>query len=487
MLLLLLGVGGIAIADDAPKPPATSPSSQPTTAASSQPTTAPSGTHTVKKGRISMKIDATGTFLPATPVELRIRPDAFKGELTIVAAAANGASVKKGDTILQIDPTDLNRELEAARNELTTAKANQAKAEADVTLGEKADALAMKQAANATKKGDSDLKWWDDLNGPQMLQQTELQLKQIGAMVEDQGDELDQLKKMYKTEDLTNATADIVVKRAVRSLEIAKTSLKMQQDLAKKVKEYDQPQSRLPLEIAAEQSKQAMDALKATQAQSKITRGTALKTAQLATATVEKKVADLERDLAQLTITAASDGTVVYGSVAEGAVTPVDAKTLRPKEKLAAGTSVMVLFTPGALKLAFDLPESKLGGVKTGMRAKVSPVAWPELTYEGGVAALPPLGKASGADQTFTASVDLSNVDARILPGMKATVKIDAGQGDEYPLVPVAAVSGGKVRVKAKDGKEQEREVVTGRTDGTNVEVRQGLNEGDEIFTGPKS
>jgi multidrug efflux pump subunit AcrA (membrane-fusion protein) len=480
----LLGVVGIAIADDAPKTPATT---SPTSAPSSQPTTAPSAMQTVKKGRISMKFDASGTFLPATPVEVRLRPEAFKGELTIVTAAANGASVKKGETILQIDPSDLNRELDAARNELTTAKANQTKAEADVALGEKADALAMKQAENAIKKGDGDLKWWDDLVGPQTLQQTDLQVKQLAAMVEDQGDELDQLKKMYKTEDLTNATADIVVKRAVRSLEIGKANLKMQQDLAKKVKEYDQPQSRLPLEFAAEQAKQAMEALKVTQAQAKITRGTALKTAQLATAAAEKKVADLEKDLAQLTVKAPADGVVVYGSVAEGAVTPVDPKTLRPKEKLAAGTPVMVLFTPGALKLAFDLPEAKLGWVKSGMRAKVSPVAWPELNYEGGVAALPPLGKAAGADQTFTASVDLSNVDARILPGMKATVKIDAGQGDEYPLVPVAAVSGGKVRVKAKDGKEQERDVVTGRTDGTNVEVRQGLSEGDEIFTGPKS
>ena len=482
--LSLLGVVGIAIADDGPKTPVTT--SSPTSAPSSQPTTAPSATQTVKKGRISMKIDATGTFLPATPVEVRIRPDAYKGDLTIVAAAANGASVKKGETLLQIDPADLNRELDAARNELTTAKANQTKAEADVTLGEKGDGLAMKQAENAIKKADGDLKWWDDLVGPQMLQQTDLGLKQVAAMVEDQGDELDQLKKMYKTEDLTNATADIVVKRAVRAFEIGKANLKMQQDLARKVKEFDQPQSRLPLEAAAEQAKQAMETLKATQAQSKITRGTALKTAQLATAAAEKKVADLEKDLAQLTVKAPADGVVVYGTVAEGAVTPVDPKTLRPKEKLAAGTPVMVLFTPGALRLAFDLPESKLGWVKSGMRAKVSPIAWPELNYEGGVAAMPPLGKVSGSDQAFTASIDLSNVDARILPGMKAAVKIDAGQGDEYPLVPVAAVNGGKVRMKTKDGKEQERDVVTGRTDGTNVEVRQGLSEGDEIFTGPK-
>jgi HlyD family secretion protein len=476
LLVALLAMFGTVIGQEAPKPATTAPSTAPTTAP----------TQAVKKGRLALKIDATGTFLPASPVEIRIRPDAFKGELAIVSAAANGASVKKGETILQIDSTDLARELEAARNELVAAKANHAKAQGDVALGEKGDALALKMAETAAKKGETDLKWWDDLTGPQMVQQAELSVKQSAAYVEDQQDELDQLKKMYKTEDLTNATADIVLKRTIRNLDLTKVSLKMQQDVARKVKEYDQPQSRKPLEFAAEQAAQALEQLKVTQAQAKITRGTALKSAQLALAAAEKKTADLEKDLALLTVTAPSDGIVLYAQLAEGAIQPVDPKTLRPKEKLAPGATVMVLFTPGALRVGFELPESKLAWVKPGMKAKVTPVAWPELTYEGTCAALPPVGKTSGAEQTFPLAIELSNVDARIVPGMKATVKIDAGQGDEFPLAPIAAVSGGKVRVKGKDGKEQEREVVTGRSDGQQVEIRQGLQEGEEILAGAK-
>jgi macrolide-specific efflux system membrane fusion protein len=453
-----------------------------------QPTTSPAApTHVVKKGRISLKIDATGAFLPASPTEIRVRPDAFKGELTIVSAAAHGATVKKGDTILQVDATDLNRELDSARNDLTTAKANHAKAESDATLGEKSDALAMKMAEVAAKKGETDLKWWDDLTGPQMLQQTDLMLKQMQAFLEDQGDELEQLKKMYKTEDLTSATADIVLKRAVRQYEIGKINVKMQEELAKKTKGYDQPQSRTPLEFAVEQAKQALEQLKATQAHGKITRQTALKSAQLALAAAEKRVADLEKDLPQLTVAAPSDGVVLYGQLAEGVLQSVDPKTMRAKEKLPPGQTVMVLFAPGSMKLAFDLPESKLAWVKKGMKAKVTPVAWPELSYDGTLAAPAPVGKASGAEQTFQQVVELGGVDARILPGMKAMVKIDAGQGDELPLAPVAAVNNGKVHVKTKDGKEEEREVVTGRSDGTSVEIRQGVQEGDELLLGAKS
>jgi multidrug resistance efflux pump len=464
----------LVIADESPK---TAPTSAPSTS-----------TQVVKKGRLSLKIDATGTFLPATPVEVRIRPEAYKGELTIVSAAANGASVKRGDTVLQIETTDLSRELDSARNELTTAKANLDKANADVTLGEKSDALALKMAETASKKAETDLKWWDDLTGPQMVQMAELNVRQSTAAVEDQTDELDQLKKMYKTEDLTNATADIVLKRAVRNLDLGKVQLKMQSDVAKKVKDYDQPQARKPLEFAVEQTKQALDALKATQTQAKVTRGTALKTAQLAHAAAEKKVAELEQDLALLTVRAKSDGIVLYALMTgDGALQPVDVKTLRPKEKLTAGATVMLLFTPGATRVAFDVPEAKLSWLRPGMKAKVTPVAWPEMSYEGACAAAPPLGKASGGEQTFAESIELNNVDARILPGMKATVKIDAGQGEELPLVPVAAVSGGKVKVKGKDGKEQEREVVTGRSDGTSIEIRDGVKEGEEILAGAKS
>ena len=61
-------------------------------------------THAVKKGRLALKVEAAGTFLPANPVEVRIRPEAYEGELKILAAAANGAAVKKGDTSCKSTP-----------------------------------------------------------------------------------------------------------------------------------------------------------------------------------------------------------------------------------------------------------------------------------------------------------------------------------------------------------------------------------------------
>ena len=72
----------------------------------------------------------------------------------------------------------MKRQLAAGQNVRDTAKANHDKAEADVKLGEEADALAMKMQQDAAKKARADLKWWDDLTGPQMLADADLRLKQ---------------------------------------------------------------------------------------------------------------------------------------------------------------------------------------------------------------------------------------------------------------------------------------------------------------------
>ena len=279
-------------AQDAPASAAAPPPGQEASAAAPTTSPTPPPPHTVAKGKLALKFEGSGTFLPAAPVEVRIRPEAYKGDLKIVAVAPSGAPVKNGDAILQIDPTDLNRALDAARNDLTGARAGLTKAEADVAHGAKADALALKMAENAAKRAAADLKWWDELTGPQMLEQMELGLRQQRSYVEDQQDELDQLKAMYKTEDLTGATADIVLKRAVRQYEIGVINLKMLEAASRKTKEYDHPRSRLPHEFGVEQTTQALEQLRTSQAHGKVTRETALKSAQLALAAAEQQVAD---------------------------------------------------------------------------------------------------------------------------------------------------------------------------------------------------
>ncbi len=73
-----------------------------------------------------------------------------------------------------------------------------------------------------------------------------------------------------------------------------------------------------------------------------------------------------------------------------------------------------------------------------------------------------------------------------VFPGMSVDVTIDTGSAKGVLLVPVSAVLGtvgdGKVWVKGDDGEPEERPVTLGLTDGEQVEITDGLADGDEVL-----
>lgn len=485
-VVILAGIGSALAPAGAPTTepaPATRLTTRPaTTTHASAPAPATRPTHKVARGSIPLILRAVGTFEPVDPMEVRLRPDAYKGELKIVAAVPNGAAVKAGDVLLQIDPADLTRDLAAAENELVTANANFDKAKADARLGEAGDALALRIQKTAVDNTEAQVKWWEEVDGPAMLKRAEISLRQSKASVEDQDDELDQLRKMYKDEELTSATADIVVKRAIRSLEISKQYLELSEQSAQKTRAHEHAMARQKVLDTVDQAKQQLAQLEVTQNHAAIIRSTGLKSAELAAAAAEKKVKELKSDLAALTVKAPFDGRVVYGALTDGAWQGPDAKALRPGEKVAAGATLMTLSAPGKLRVVLDVPETKLAWLTPDMKATVTPIAWPELNLTGRCAAPAPTGKG-GAEQSFKLPVELQTPpDARLTAGMKANVRIDAGTIQDVLVLPVAAVSSGVVRVRGADGKPQEKDVTVGRSDGTLVEIREGLSEGDEVL-----
>jgi HlyD family secretion protein len=328
------------------------------------------------------------------------------------------------------------------------------------------------------KNAEAAVKWFETVDGPQMLKQTELQVKAIKDNVEDQNDELDQLRKMYNTEDLTTATSDIVIKRSVRQLDRARIMHQMTEQRAEKLKQNEYPIAKQRVLDALEQARQGLEMLKVVQAQSAVTRKAGLVAARIAKEQAENKLKDIKEDLALFSIKSPADGVVAYGQVVDGAWQGGDPKAFKPGEKLAAGATVMRVIAPGKLNVEMSLTEAQAFWLDGGAKARVTPAAFPTLSYEGTVGAPTVAPKASALG--FQVTIALPDADARLLPGMKALVKIEGPKKDPALLVPLSAVSDGKVTVK-KDGKTEEKPVKLGRSDGTNAEVVSGLSEGDEV------
>src|SRR5947207_13483070 len=99
---------------------------------------------------------------------------------------------------------------------------------------------------------------------------------------------------------------------------------------------------------------------------------------------------------------------------------------------------------PGRLKTDVTLTEAQAFWVDPGMRARVTPAAFPQLSYEGTCGTVVGGNRTSPPGFGFVASVTLPPSDLRMMPGMKASVKIEAGRVQGVRLIPAAGGDGGK-------------------------------------------
>jgi membrane fusion protein, multidrug efflux system len=100
---------------------------------------------------------------------------------------------------------------------------------------------------------------------------------------------------------------------------------------------------------------------------------------------------------------------------------------------------------------------------------------------ETGAGAPPPVGGGGGTTARCAVPAGVT-----VFGGMGATVRVQAGTAENVLVVPVTAVQGsvqtGNVWVVAGDGTEEMRAVTLGLSDGDQIEVREGLAEGEQVL-----
>lgn len=103
----------------------------------------------------------------------------------------------------------------------------------------------------------------------------------------------------------------------------------------------------------------------------------------------------------------------------------------------------------------------------------------------GGVRIVQPTGEAAATGASATLSCTVPD-DVRVFVGLAASIELVAGAADDVLLLPTTAVLGsadaGIVYRPDASGEAEEVRIELGLTDGSRVEVRAGLAEGDEVL-----
>ena len=219
---------------------------------------------------------------------------------------------------------------------------------------------------------------------------------------------------------------------------------------------------------------------------------------------VTQATADLKKaqeDLTKTTIYAPLGGRVITLNAKEGEV--VVSGTMNNPASV-----IGIIADLSEILVEVDVDETEVVFVEIGQSAEVVVDALPEKPYSGRVVEIGSSGfsKPAQPDVTFfKVKVLLDAPDAALRPGMSARAEILTATSRAVLVVPIQAVverkplaaqqaeapAGGdteeevKVVFAVEQGKARQHAVSIGLTDETHAEVREGLEEGAQVITGP--
>ena len=166
-------------------------------------------------------------------------------------------------------------------------------------------------------------------------------------------------------------------------------------------------------------------------------------------------------------------------------VSPVDgviSERMQSVGSLVGPTNPLVSIISGDVELTLGVEESHLGSVKEGQAAEIQVAAYPGVVFPAKVAIISPA--ADPRSRTFQVKVRPVQTDSRLKPGMFAQVQIVTEAREEVLLIPREAVitrSGQTVVFVINGDVVQLRPVTLGLADNGSVEVRSGLDAGEEV------
>ena len=304
----------------------------------------------------------------------------------------------------------------------------------------------------------------------------------VGAQVSGEIDQLyvaigDELKEGDAIANIDARTQQNSKDTAVAQLESRQAALISAQAALREAEQKHKRQQTLVNRGAA-----ARETLEAAQA--------ALKNAQSAVdqaqAAVKQSQIDVDTaglNLGYTRVTAPMDGTIIAVPVEKGQT--VNAMQTTPTLVTMADLSTMTVKA--------EIAEADVSKVKAGMSASFSLLGNSREHFHSTLRAVDPapLHISNNTTATDTAiyyygHIDIDNPDRRLLIGMTANVEIVVDEAKDVLIIPMTALGdegdGDTVQIVGEDGFPQKRDVVLGLQDGVNVEVKEGLQEGERVI-----
>lgn len=208
---------------------------------------------------------------------------------------------------------------------------------------------------------------------------------------------------------------------------------------------------------------------------------------------VAQAKATLERAkdyLAKTTLRSPIDGVITTLNAKEGETAIMGTMNF-------AGTVILIVSDLSEIITEVQVDEADFQKLKMGQKATVIIDALGGKKYDGKVIEIGASAQQSSSGlqtniRQFKVKIAITNPDKDLKPGMTTRAKLYAEERKGVLKIPIGAVKSeiknGEQQyfcLKVEKGKVKKCEIKTGLADDINIEIISGLNEGEEVITGP--
>ena len=375
----------------------------------------------VKVGRetIKLSVESNGRIVSNLDVDIKCKAS---GEIITLPYDISDR-VSKGALVVELDPTEEQRNVSKAQISLNASEARLEKARQNLKIS-------TSSLGNTRKSAEIDLE-----SARIKAEDARAKANRIKQLLE---------KKLSSPEE--SESAETAAANAEAAYENAKIKMK---------------------EIKTEEDKLELDRQDLKLAQTEID------SAKISLTLAEQRLSDTK-------IVSPIDGVITSRPVQIGQIISSGISNV------GGGTSVMTISDLSRLFVLASVDESDIGNVQVGQDVSITVDAFPKRAFKGKINRIAQKGASVSNVVTFEVRIEIIDKEIALLkPEMTADVEILVAQKDNVIAVPSSAVmrKGDKQVVKVETGEGPvEREVTTGINNGEKIEITSGLAEGEVVL-----
>jgi hypothetical protein len=446
-------------------------------------------TYKVKKRLLKVEVNLDGIFEARATAEIAMHGKEW-GDFEVLKAVEHGTTVKAGDFLLALDTEKIDRVISDLQREQALSKIALQEAELQVKLLQSTVPLDLAYGDRTRRLSEEDYTQFLKVDRPLTERVVNFMVKMSEDYLAYEKEELRQLEKMYKADDLVEETEEIILKRARDSVARATFNVERMKTERETILKLGLPRTEETLKLNRQRQEIDWKRGQATIPNAQRRAELALEKLKIERSRSEERLQKLMADRTQMTVKAPVAGVVYYGRCVRGKWTNVDnaIDRLRRGGRVTNDDVFMTIVQPRSLVVRTMVSERQLQNVKPGMKGFVVPTGFPDVRLTAIVDRInaAPLG-SQGFDAVVNVAMD--ELSAPVVAGMSCELHVVPYRKADALTIPMTALGSDDddprkflIAVPGKDGKHEKRPVTIGKRADKQIEIVKGVAEGDEIL-----